>query len=218
MHEAIQRCTLPFPAHPLHPLRHRAFRFTLKKKGGVIDAWNMAFATMKKGEKAVITATAPYAYGERGSPPKIPGGATLKFDVELLDFRPRELEMWEMSQQQKLDKAKELKAKGTEEYKAKAYVDAAEHYKEARDYLANIGDDAAAEDTMGEESAEEIRTLGYVSLSSFLRVVVREHRERMSCSNCLHTNAQLTRTHARTHTHTHMHAFFRLLPTTTASR
>jgi len=42
---------------------------------------------MKRGEKAVLTCTADYAYGASGSPPKIPGGATLKFEVELFSWK-----------------------------------------------------------------------------------------------------------------------------------
>lgn len=34
-------------------------------------------ATMKKGEKSLLTCTAPNAYGETGSPPTIPPNATL---------------------------------------------------------------------------------------------------------------------------------------------
>ena len=60
-------------------------------EGQVIACWDQAFATMRKGERAVLTCTAPYAYGERGSPPKIPGGATLRFDVELLGYGKDEL-------------------------------------------------------------------------------------------------------------------------------
>merc|ERR1712217_207245 len=41
---------------------------------------------MKKGELAKLTLSADYAYGESGSPPKIPGGATLVFEVELLNW------------------------------------------------------------------------------------------------------------------------------------
>ena len=40
--------------------------------------------SMKLGEKAELTCKSEYAYGEAGSPPKIPGGATLIFAVELL--------------------------------------------------------------------------------------------------------------------------------------
>jgi len=65
--------------------RGTPFEFTLGK-GQVIGCWDKGFATMKKGEKALLTCHSDLAYGDRGSPPKIPGGATLKFDVELLDF------------------------------------------------------------------------------------------------------------------------------------
>jgi len=40
---------------------------------------------MKKGEKAVLTCGPEYAYGSSGIGP-IPAFATLKFQVELLDF------------------------------------------------------------------------------------------------------------------------------------
>lgn len=61
------------------------FEFTLGQ-GQVIGCWDKGFATMRKGEKALLTCHSDLAYGDRGSPPKIPGGATLKFDVELIDF------------------------------------------------------------------------------------------------------------------------------------
>ena len=37
--------------------------------------------TMKRGEKALLTCKSDYAYGEAGSPPKIPPKATLHFEV-----------------------------------------------------------------------------------------------------------------------------------------
>ena len=36
---------------------------------------------MKKGEKAILTCGPDYAYGDSGTPPSIPGGATLNFEV-----------------------------------------------------------------------------------------------------------------------------------------
>jgi len=33
-------------------------------EGSVIKGWDLGVATMKKGEKSVLTCTAPYAYGE----------------------------------------------------------------------------------------------------------------------------------------------------------
>src|SRR5262249_17707422 len=53
---------------------------------GVVPCWTEALQKMKKGEKAQIVCPASVAYGDRGSPPVIPPGATLSFEVELLDF------------------------------------------------------------------------------------------------------------------------------------
>ena len=66
--------------------RDEAFTFTLGKHE-VIDAWDVGVATMRVGERATLTCAPEYAYGDRGAPPKIPGGATLIFDVELLSFK-----------------------------------------------------------------------------------------------------------------------------------
>merc|ERR1719350_665801 len=55
-------------------------------KGQVIQGWDLGVATMKKGERAKFTLQPEYAYGESGSPPKIPANATLVFEVELLSW------------------------------------------------------------------------------------------------------------------------------------
>jgi len=53
---------------------------------GVVPCWTEAVQKMKKGEKAQIVCPSAVAYGDRGSPPVIPPGATLSFEIELLDF------------------------------------------------------------------------------------------------------------------------------------
>jgi FKBP-type peptidyl-prolyl cis-trans isomerase FkpA len=53
---------------------------------GVVPCWTEAVQKMKKGEKAQIVCPSSAAYGDRGSPPNIPPGATLSFEVELIDF------------------------------------------------------------------------------------------------------------------------------------
>ncbi|KAF1584274.1 UNVERIFIED_CONTAM: Peptidyl-prolyl cis-trans isomerase FKBP5, partial [Eudyptes robustus] len=65
--------------------RDEPFSFSLGKSQ-VIKAWDIGIATMKVGEVAVFDCRADYAYGASGSPPKIPGNATLRFEVELLRF------------------------------------------------------------------------------------------------------------------------------------
>jgi FKBP-type peptidyl-prolyl cis-trans isomerase FkpA len=53
---------------------------------GVIRCWTEGVGHMKVGEKAKLTCPSDTAYGDSGRPQgKIPGGATLIFDVELLD-------------------------------------------------------------------------------------------------------------------------------------
>jgi FKBP-type peptidyl-prolyl cis-trans isomerase len=52
---------------------------------GVIKCWGEAVQKMKVGGRAKIVCPSDIAYGERGSPPVIPGNATLTFDVELLE-------------------------------------------------------------------------------------------------------------------------------------
>jgi FKBP-type peptidyl-prolyl cis-trans isomerase len=54
--------------------------------GRVIPCWTEALQTMKVGEKAHITCPPEIAYGDRGAPPRIKPGATLAFDVELLEI------------------------------------------------------------------------------------------------------------------------------------
>lgn len=54
--------------------------------GAVIKGWDEGVKTFKKGEKALLTCKADYAYGDQGSPPKIPPNATLNFEVRLIDL------------------------------------------------------------------------------------------------------------------------------------
>jgi FKBP-type peptidyl-prolyl cis-trans isomerase FkpA len=54
--------------------------------GAVVPCWTEALQLMKKGGRSQVVCPAALAYGDRGSPPVIPPGSTLSFEVELLDF------------------------------------------------------------------------------------------------------------------------------------
>jgi len=106
--------------------------FTFKVgRGEVIKGWDLGVATMKKGELAVLTCRADYAYGENGSPPTIPANATLKFEVELLDWDDPEPE----TVPDKLKAANKKKDIGNDHFKAGKIVEAAEQYSTALEYF-----------------------------------------------------------------------------------
>jgi FKBP-type peptidyl-prolyl cis-trans isomerase len=68
-----------------HGKPHReplGFDFTVGA-GQVITGWDVGFEGMKIGQSAKLTLRCDYAYGEQGSPPRIPAKATLIFEVTL---------------------------------------------------------------------------------------------------------------------------------------
>jgi len=54
------------------------------KVSGVVPCWTEALQHMSVGGKIKLVCPPELAYGDRGSPPQIPGGSTLVFDVELM--------------------------------------------------------------------------------------------------------------------------------------
>lgn len=65
--------------------REQPFDFQLGV-GQVIQGWDQGLLDMCAGEKRKLTIPPHLGYGENGAGAKIPGGATLLFDVELLSI------------------------------------------------------------------------------------------------------------------------------------
>jgi len=63
--------------------RGKPFEFKIGQ-GQVIRGWDDGVAKMSVGERAKLTCSPDFAYGERGYPGVIPPSATLIFDVELI--------------------------------------------------------------------------------------------------------------------------------------
>ena len=119
--------------------RSEPFKFVLGQ-GQVIKTWDMGFATMKKGEKSLLVGQPEFCYGENGSPPTIPPNSVLEFKVELIDFKDKKKERWEMSKEEKLEQALMLKEEGTQLLKNQQYQEAFNSYKNAIDYINDESD------------------------------------------------------------------------------
>ena len=87
--------------------------------------------SMTLGEKATLTITSEYGYGPVGSPPKIPGGATLIFDVELIQISDRRPTRFMMSDPELIQVALRFKEDGNIKFKAQQFAEAEGLYTDA---------------------------------------------------------------------------------------
>lgn len=89
--------------------------------GQVIKGWDEGIMTMKVGEKADLVIKSDYGYGDSGSPPKIPGGATLIFTVEVFNI---EKDKSNLSDEDCLAEGQKQKDAGNAKFKEKKHAEA----------------------------------------------------------------------------------------------
>ncbi|KAI8929634.1 hypothetical protein BC831DRAFT_422468 [Entophlyctis helioformis] len=101
-------------------------------EGQVIKGWDIGIASMHVGEKAELLIDAEYGYGSRGSPPKIPGGATLVFAVELVSM---DISTAQQTVAEKIAAAGPLKDEGNTLFKQSDFDNATAAYQNALSLL-----------------------------------------------------------------------------------
>lgn len=97
--------------------------------------------SMTLGEKAELTISPEYAYGAMGSPPTIPGNATLIFTVELIQINDRRPTRWMMSDPELIQVAQRLKEDGNAKFRLGELKAAEGHYKDACSHLETVKND-----------------------------------------------------------------------------
>jgi len=116
----------------------------------VIGGLDLAVQKMKKSEKALVTIAAEHAFGPVGSQQPlaaVPGGAAVVYEVELVEFENAK-ESWEMSTEEKVEHAGELKDAGNALFKAGKSEAALKKYKKAVslvEYDSSFGDEQKAQ-------------------------------------------------------------------------
>ena len=131
--------------------RNEEFNFILGENK-VIKMWELAFASMKKGEKAIIIGSSEYGYGINGSPPVIPSNASLHFELELIDFKPQQKDILKMSYDKKIEKMMEYKNKGIVSFNNKDIPDSSNNFIKSLEYLCD------------EDNEEKINILNNLSI------------------------------------------------------
>lgn len=114
--------------------RESPFKFTLGV-GQVIQGWDVGVVTMKRGEKAVLTISPEYGYGDKAMGDKLPANSTLVFTVELLDFEEKPKEKWDYSAEERMQMSKKWKEEGNVAFKAGDFPKALKSYKLVTEYL-----------------------------------------------------------------------------------
>ena len=109
------------------------FEFILGQNN-VISLWDIGIKTMTKGEKSILIGTSDYCYQNQDLP-NIPPGSTLHFEVELIDFKDKPKELFELTQKERVALMNDNKLKAKTLYDNNKIQDCIIYYKKAIDSL-----------------------------------------------------------------------------------
>lgn len=113
--------------------RNEPFEFQLGTEN-IIPLWNIGLKTMSKGEKALLVGSPDYCYKNQNIP-GIPANSSLIFEIEVIDFRDKPKEIFEMDKEEREMHMVEYKTNAKELYENNKLQDALDNYKKAYDYL-----------------------------------------------------------------------------------
>ncbi|KAL2974161.1 hypothetical protein AAZX31_14G087900 [Glycine max] len=120
----------------------------------VITGLDRAVATMKKGERAIVSIHPDYAFGNvevRRDLAIVPPGATVVYDVEMMDFI-KEKAPWELNSKEKIEVAGRMKEEGNVLFKGGNYQRAGKKYEKAADFVEEDG-------SFGDDEQKQAQTL-----------------------------------------------------------
>ncbi|RDX74232.1 Peptidyl-prolyl cis-trans isomerase FKBP62, partial [Mucuna pruriens] len=107
----------------------------------VLTGLDRAVATMKKGERAIISIHPDYAFGNvevRRDLAIVPPGSNVVYDVEMMDFI-KEKAPWELNSKEKIEEAERKKEEGNVLFKGGHYQRAGKKYEKAADFVSEDG-------------------------------------------------------------------------------
>nr|XP_023878158.1 70 kDa peptidyl-prolyl isomerase-like [Quercus suber]POE78746.1 peptidyl-prolyl cis-trans isomerase fkbp65 [Quercus suber] len=107
----------------------------------VIAGLDQAVATMKKGERAILTIHPDFGFGSsevRQDLAVIPPSSNVFYEVEMIDFT-KEKAPWEMSNNEKIEAARMKKEEGNLLFKTGKYQRARKKYDKAADFVNEDG-------------------------------------------------------------------------------